>query len=108
MLDTFLIQCDPSASLSGWSDMLDKVVKNVDKYPIIKMDGVDISVEEMEAIEKLEGKQLRRLAFTLLCVAKYWDAVSEKNDHWVLPTGKSCRWPMSVRPSNDRAPCLPS
>lgn len=83
MLDTFLIQCDPSASLSGWSDMLDKVVKNVDKYPIIKMDGVDISVEEMEAIEKLEGKQLRRLAFTLLCVAKYWDAVSEKNDHWV-------------------------
>ena len=53
------------------------------KYPIIKMDGVDISVEEMEAIEKLEGKQLRRLAFTLLCVAKYWDAVSEKNDHWV-------------------------
>ena len=37
----------------------------------------------MEAIEKLEGKQLRRLAFTLLCVAKYWDAVSEKNDHWV-------------------------
>lgn len=37
----------------------------------------------MEAIERLEGKQIRRLAFTLLCVAKYWDAVSDKNDHWV-------------------------
>ena len=25
MLDTFLIQCDPSASLPGWSDVLDKI-----------------------------------------------------------------------------------
>lgn len=83
MLDTFLIQCDPSASLSGWSDMLDKIVRNVDKYPIIKIDGVDVSTKEMESIEKLEGTQLRRLAFTLLCVAKYWYAVSEKNDYWV-------------------------
>lgn len=83
MLDTFLIQCDPSASLSGWSDMLDKIVRNVDKYPIIKIDGVDVSTKEMESIEKLEGTQLRRLAFTLLCVAKYWYAVSEKNDCWV-------------------------
>lgn len=83
MLDTFLASCNPSISLSDWSDMLDRIAKNVDKYPIIKMDGVGISVKEMEAIEKLEGRQLRRLAFALLCVAKYWDAVSEKNDHWV-------------------------
>lgn len=83
MLDTFLIQCDPSASLSGWSETLDRIAKNIDKYPIIKMDGVDISAKEMEAIEKLGGMQLRRLAFTLLCVAKYWYAVSEKNDYWV-------------------------
>ena len=82
MLDTFLIQCDPSASLPSWSDMLDKIAKNVDKYPIIRVDGIDVTGKEMEAIEKLDGKQLRRLAFTLLCVAKYWDAVSERNDHW--------------------------
>lgn len=83
MLDTFLVQCDPSASLPNWSDALDKIAKGVDKYPIIRMDGIDVSVKEMERIEKLEGKQLRRLAFTLLCAAKYWDAVSDKNDHWV-------------------------
>lgn len=29
MLDTFLVQCDPSVSLSSWSDMLDKIAKNV-------------------------------------------------------------------------------
>lgn len=83
MLDTFLIQCDPSASLPSWSDMLDRIAKNVDKYPIIRMDGINVTSKELEAIGKLEGKQIRRLAFTLLCVAKYWDAVSERNDHWV-------------------------
>lgn len=83
MLDTFLVQCDPSASLTGWSDMLDKIAKNADKYRIIEIDGIDISVKEMETIEKLTAIQLRRLAFSLLCAAKYWDAVSEKNDHWV-------------------------
>lgn len=83
LLDTFLIQCDPSASLANWSDKLDKIAKNADKYGIVKIDGVDVSVEEMKVIERLEGRQLRRLAFTLLCVAKYWDSVSENNDHWV-------------------------
>lgn len=82
-LDTFLTLCDPTASLPNWSNTLDRVVKNVDKYPIIRIDGVNITAKEMASIEELEGKQLRRLAFTLLCVAKYWDAVSERNDHWV-------------------------
>lgn len=83
MLDTFVIQCDPAASLPGWSDVLDKIAKNVDKYPLIRVDGVDITDRELESIERLDGKQLRRLAFTLLCVAKYWDMVSDRNDHWV-------------------------
>lgn len=83
MLDTFLIQCDPSASIPNWSDTLDKAVRNASKYPIVRMDGIDVSLKEMKSIENLDGKQIRRLAFALLCVAKYWDAVSEKNDHWV-------------------------
>ena len=82
-LDTFLTLCDPTVSLPNWSNTLDRVVKNADKYPIICIDGVDATAKEMASIEKLEGKQLRRLAFTLLCAAKYWDAVSERNDHWV-------------------------
>lgn len=82
MLDTFLVQCDPSVSLPSWSDVLDRIAKGVDKYPLIRVDGVDITDKEMASIENLEGKQIRRLAFTLLCVAKYWDAVSARNDHW--------------------------
>lgn len=83
LLDTFLTQCDPSASLVHWSETLDRVTKNAGKFPLIRLDGVDITKNELERIETLGGKQVRRLAFTLLCVAKYWDVVSESNNHWV-------------------------
>jgi hypothetical protein len=83
MLDTFLVQCDPNVSLSRWSDYLDRLAKNVNKYPLIQIDGVDISKPELDKIETLGGKQVRRLAFVLLCVSKYWDLVSESNNHWV-------------------------
>lgn len=52
MLDTFLIQCDPSASLPSWSDMLDKIAKNVDALLLsIKADqtityGIVKSIED--------------------------------------------------------------
>lgn len=83
LLDTFLTQCDPSVSLVHWSETLDRVAKNVGKFPLIRLDGVRITQKELDKIESLGGKQVRRLAFTLLCVAKYWDAVSESNNHWV-------------------------
>lgn len=83
LLDSFLTQCDPAVSLVHWSDTLDRVAKSVDKFPIICLDGIRITQKELERIESLGGKQVRRLAFTLLCVAKYWDAVSASNNHWV-------------------------
>lgn len=83
LLDTFLTQCDPTASLVHWSDTLDRVIKNASKFPLVKLDGVTVTQNELNRIEALGGKQVRRLAFTLLCIAKYWDSVSESNNHWV-------------------------
>lgn len=88
LLDSFLLQCDPSISLVHWSDMLDKVTKNVNKFPLIRLDGIDVTQEELARIETLGGKQIRRLAFTLLCVAKYWNAASDKNNGWVNTSDK--------------------
>lgn len=83
MLDTFLIQCDPTASLPRWSNSLDAALAHALKYEAIELDGVDITKPEMERIDALQGKQTRRLAFTLLCLAKYWNTVSKKTDGWV-------------------------
>ena len=83
ILDTFLLQCDPSASLPKWQQSLDAALAAALRYPAVNLDGVDITKPEMERIDALEGKQVRRLAFTLLCLAKYWNAVSGKTEGWV-------------------------
>lgn len=83
MLDTFLLQCEPTASLPKWAETLDYAVAKALKYNAIKIDGIEITKPEMECIDALEGKQVRRLAFTLLCLAKYWDIVNPQGDHWV-------------------------
>lgn len=83
MLDTFLLQCDPTASLPKWSETLDHAVEKALKYEAICIDHIDIKKSEMDLIDSLEGTQIKRLAFTLLCLAKYWDIVNPNGDHWV-------------------------
>jgi hypothetical protein len=83
LLDEFMLQCDPSVNLSTWSDALDRIAKSCDKYDLIQLESVTITKRELETIADLRGTQLRRLAFTLLCLAKYWDAAHQRNNHWV-------------------------
>ena len=83
MMDSFLLQCDPGASLPKWSELLDKALQRALKYEAINIDGVTVTKPEMTRIEACGGKQTQRLAFTLLCLAKYWNAVSSRADSWV-------------------------
>lgn len=88
MLDNFLIQCEPTASLPKWSDTIDYAIKRASKYNAIKIDYITITKPELKIIKNLNGVQIKRLAFTLLCLAKYWDAVNKQGDHWV--NSKDC------------------
>ena len=83
LLDVFMLACDPAVSLVTWSDTLDNAAKYATRHPLIMIDGIQITKPEMEKIDSLPGKQLRRLAFTLLCVAKYMHEVSPNTDYWV-------------------------
>lgn len=82
-LDLFLLQCDPMTSLPKWSKMLDFATNWALKHKAIQIESLTITQPEMDAIDALAGKQVRRLAFVLLCLSKYWDEVNEHNDHWV-------------------------
>ena len=82
-MDMFLIQSDPTASIPKWSDTLDYALEQAMKYPAVDIKSIDITDKEMAKIDAIKGKQMRRLAFTLLCLAKYWDIVGTSSDHWV-------------------------
>ncbi|MBR1525560.1 MAG: hypothetical protein IJ640_02740 [Prevotella sp.] len=88
MLDVFLIQCEPTASIPKWADTIDAALARAMKYEAVSIKSIDITKPEMEKIDALDGKQVRRLAFTLLCLAKYWDSISRSKEHWV--NNKDC------------------
>lgn len=82
LLDAFIVQCDPSASLPKWSGTLDRAVTKASKMHAINIEAIEITKPELEVIERISGVQTRRLAFTLLCLAKYWDAIVPNGNHW--------------------------
>lgn len=83
LLDEFLMQCNPDASLVAWSNKLDAITRSAAKYPPIQIDSIYITVGELEWVNTLDSKLLRRLAFTMLCTSKFWDAISTNNNGWV-------------------------
>jgi hypothetical protein len=82
-LDKFLLLCDPAASLPKWSNTLDNALTRATKSKAVDIDYIVITKPEMNLIDGLKGRQIQRLAFTLLCLAKYWDIVNSYGDHWV-------------------------
>lgn len=83
LLDTFILRCDTNASLPKWSDTIDRALSRALKYEAIIIDSIHITKTEMETIDKINGVIEKRLAFTLLCLSKYWDIVNPRMDHWV-------------------------
>lgn len=82
-IEKFLLQCDPVASLPKWDDTLELALNKAIKYEAIQIDGVEVTDVEMAKIDSLGSRQARRLAFTLLCLAKYWNLVNPNCDNWV-------------------------
>ncbi len=82
-LEEYILKCDSSASLPKWSKTLDRIVKYYYGTPLVCIDFIPVSETELEKIKVLKGEQLRRLCFTLLCLAKYQKRVNELNDYWV-------------------------
>ena len=82
-LEDFLIRCDPDASIPKWSNLLDYAINHASKFKPIDIESIEITDTELKKINELDGKQIKRLAFTLLCLAKYRKSVFGGEDYWV-------------------------
>lgn len=81
--ETFLLSCSPETTPYDASKEVSDALKCALKRPALEIDSIDITATELEKINALNSRQAKRLAFTLLCLAKYNDASRAKNDHWV-------------------------
>lgn len=73
----------PNYNPVKWSITLDNQVKKSKKYPLIEIDYVSISANELETISKIRNIRLERLTFTLLCCAKFGNLRNNLNNNWV-------------------------
>lgn len=82
-VERYLLQCDPYASAVLWGDTIDSAVKYGVKHPFVMIDRITVTKPEMKTIRDVSGIQAQRLAFTLLCVAKYRMKINPNADGWV-------------------------
>lgn len=101
-LDAFILQCDPMVSVPKWSKTIDYALSRAMKTEAVKIDFIPITAKELEIIGTLEGKQLQRLAFTLLCLAKYWNVVNKAESGWVNTPDSEIMRMANVNTSIDR------
>lgn len=62
--------------------MIDRYSNTADKYTLVEIESVPVTQGELDTIERITSKPLRRLAFTLLCIAKFYNMSRPKNNNW--------------------------
>lgn len=77
-------------------------MKQALKREAIDIDFIPVTKNELEVIGRIKGKQLKRLAFTLLCLAKYWNTVNEGNDFWVHDANNEIMTMANIKTSSKR------
>ncbi len=101
LLEDFIIKCDPTANVFKWENTIAHQVKNAKKYALIELDSIPITKKEMGLCESLSQQELgqlysgsnrqrpfvkrnvSRVLFTMICLAKYGNAINANNNNWV-------------------------
>lgn len=82
-LDALLEQLIPDYNPVKWEPFLERAAVKAKKRKLIELDEIPVHKGEMDFISTIPRVQLRRLAFTMLVLARYFDTIKETNNHWI-------------------------
>lgn len=82
-LKCFMESIYPHYNSVDWDVSIEKYANKASKYPLCECKGVWITNNELKTIEEIHDKVLERLAFTLLCLAKFRNYRNPNNNNWV-------------------------
>jgi len=71
-----------------WSERIERISNNARKNPLIDVSSIKITSAEMKTVDSITGAALKRLAFTLLCLAKLNNLRNKKNNGWLNYSSK--------------------
>lgn len=83
LLEEFMLRCDPSVCIYKWSSWISRCAATAEKYHLVEVCGVGLAADEMQVVQNSGGCMAQRLLFTLMCLAKYGNAVNPRNKNWV-------------------------
>lgn len=85
LLQTFLEAKYPpyGEDKAKWDNIIAKIVKKTGGRNLLQINGIEITEKELETIAKINDKTLERLAFTMLCIAKFYKAKNPENGGWI-------------------------
>lgn len=82
-LNNFMEVSYPRYNPVDWNTSIEKYANKASKYPLCECKGIWITENELETIKEIQNKVLERLAFTLLCLAKFKNYRNQNNNNWV-------------------------
>lgn len=82
-MNRFMEQFYPRYKPAEWSAALEKYANRADRYPLCQCSGIWVTENELKTVETIHDKVLERLAFTLLCLAKFGNFRNPDNHNWV-------------------------
>lgn len=82
-LNNFMENYFPRYNPVDWMTTIEKYANKSSKYPLCQCEGVYITKNELKTIKEINNKVLERLAFTLLCLAKFRNYRNSNNNNWI-------------------------
>lgn len=82
-LDTMLSQILSDYSPVKWMQILEKAATTAKKRPLIEIENIPVTKGELDSIGNLGTLRLRRLGFTMVVVAKYFNMLRDTNNNWI-------------------------
>lgn len=101
-LCTFIERSAPNMSVVSMSSKIDSAVSHALKHKAINIDGIPVTKNEIDIIGNVAGTQSKRLAFTLLCLSKYWNIYNDTNTYWVVDRGNEIMKIANIKTSGRR------
>ena len=80
----YILACSPRSSIVKMDDSINAAVGYGHNHKLLEVDAINVYDEEIKIIRGIShGKQTERLAFTLLCLSKYWNIKLDSDKSWV-------------------------
>ena len=66
-----------------WEETIQRIIEKAEGLPLVNISSIPVTEKELDIIDHAGTMRLRRLAFTLLCLAKYCNIRNSNNNNWV-------------------------